>query len=354
MTQPAMSPDPNFVRTFTGSQGTTSYDMTPDAGKYIGTGISARGTPFAADLGQGKDLFAQQLAQAAQAQAMGDPHTQSQLAVGKQHGEFLLKEALARHHEMEHGKLLDQAMFNATNLGPNASLAEKQQAYQDTLRVAAPTLSQSVRERLNVGGPATLVPASPISDEMTKAARTRLNKLFTEGKEGGSFTNTPETAKTMADIIRGAPEAERGDLLQKAVQLSAAKPGFADNIVRAAAADWSMTGLPVQYMDWLNFPGADPRAVNPNIPGMQLVKSNTGNSFTGIERGLNAILGKPESLYNKAMLKSGRAVDLGPGDLYGGRARSMASTQEKQDAEARQKHYSSLIEALLSAGALPR
>lgn len=349
MTQPPMSPDPNFVRTFTGSQGTTSYDMTPNAGKYIGTGISARGTPFAADLGQGKELFAQQLAQAAKAASLGDPHTQTLMAL----------EELKNHHAI-HGKLMDMAAGAAARVVQDTGdMTEGKKEYDRWMGMFQSTNPSGAAPSTLPGAlkPSATPEVDPI--ERIRQANEKATLDSVKSIVGTQVRRDPQTGAVVSTTLpdysgqkpildlsnaiknAGTPEL-RKKLIDTALSSTSDRRALTDAVVRQAVADLTTVGGPAGE-------GSD-------LPGIfKDTKFNMPFELRGepgpagfLSRIPNLLTGNPEAFYNRAVLPDNRVVDLPKWALKGILTRGTQTQGERQDAENRLKQsHGPLLEALL-------
>lgn len=195
------------------------------------------------------------------------------------------------------------------------------------------------------GPAAPAVSSNPLDNAAYSNAAQRIQTLFTPDK-GGTLMPNKDLARSIADILGDTKDEHRDKLAQQAALAAAGNPGLIDDLVRQAASDWSVTGMPVQQFDWTHFPSAPPRLGHPSLP-LELVQDRPTNSWGNIGRGIRSATGDAQAAYSHALLPGNRRVALNASDLSRGPLGGV-SEEDVRRAKSRQAGLNPLLRAMLA------
>jgi hypothetical protein len=173
------------------------------------------------------------------------------------------------------------------------------------------------------------------------------------GSPIGKADLKPEVANNLADIINSArtPEQKQA-VINEILRLTPDKNALGDALVRASVGHASLLGL--QPMEKSGLFGLATRAQYPDQP-WQVIQNNAVG-LSALSRGLSAMGGKADALFNQAVLKplpgqtNGRIVPIDQGDTYGIRNKILGSDNERQGSKQRLDAARHLLEVLMGKG----
>lgn len=260
------------------------------------------------------------------------------------------------HHTAIHGKLLDQAAFNAQREVERTGDESQRSKVFNSAMSSYRDLYPQVFDKAGATSPIAKA-AAALSPEQQKQAdiqdsnlsntKAAIKNLFTPAADAkgqpAKLATTPDLARNLADIIRNAGDANHQKAASEhAMKFIANNPEMLDAITQAAAGDYLKTNQDKLASGSLNLKSD---VIDPNLP-FQLRQSGFGgsmlNRFVGDTIGSD-IVGKPLV----AVLPNNRNV-LVP---YGEKHRqyfSNASPTERQAIEGRAPAYKNLLEMFQS------
>lgn len=260
-------------------------------------------------------------------------------------GQFGVQEAEARRRDYlssKQSEILGYHMSQLLEQNPNAT-PEQITAYRDRIAMAnGMTMPKSTGTATSAVGAATV---NPLSNAAYSNASRRIQSLFAPDK--GTPLPNRDIARTLGDILGDAEEGHREKLAQQAALAAAGNPSLLDDLVRQAAGDWSITGMPVKQFTYESLPSAPPRISNPLGLPIELVQDNRTNSWSGLGRGARALMGDAQAMYSHALLPGNRRVPLDASDLSRGPLGG-ASAEDIQRAWLRQLGLNPLLRVMLA------
>lgn len=223
---PAAAPASPFeTRTFTSPAGVRSYEMTPGYASYTGRG-NEFGRPVAIDVGQGRDLFTQQLTDAAKDMALMDPRTQGLLELERTRSEGDVREREAARRDFNYNKILEMANANRMRtLEAGGSEAAGQKVFDDTMRANRAVLPAETLSRLGLSsGPAPAAAPRTAENIVQDQNRSDLQRIVREGVFNRGM------ADVFGERLSSVPAEKRSELIQQLLQEQRA-PGAPGNIL---------------------------------------------------------------------------------------------------------------------------